>query len=386
MRETPKMQIGDKKAERSKKRALFSGAAGIMFLSCAALITIFPETPASAPPREPTPYPASLAAAGLYADFAAKRIDPANLAYSPQYPLWSDGAAKRRWIRVPPGAAIDASDPDVWLFPAGTKIWKEFSFGGHRVETRLIESLGAGVLRFGSYAWNADETEAVLVPESGRRGVFEIAPGIRHDIPGVYDCRACHRSRLDEVLGFSALQLSPDRDKSAPHAETMTPGMVDLESVIARGLLTNFPAAWAKKRLRIKAATGTARAALGVMHANCGNCHNANTPLVARGLILRHSVAPGAKGEAALATGVKKPTQYPIPGVPQTEAMMISPGRPDRSAVVYRMSTRNPLRQMPPLGTKIVDAASLGLIEKWIREDLAVAKETPTRGTKSGSR
>lgn len=386
MIETPKMRTGDKKALRSRRRAFFSGGIGIILLACAALITAFSEPPTAAPRQEPAPFPASLASTGLYADFAAKRIDPAVLAYSPQYPLWSDGAAKRRWIRIPPGAAIDASDPDVWLFPAGTKIWKEFSFGGHRVETRLIESLGAGVLRFGSYAWNADETEAMLVPESGRRGVFEIAPGIRHDIPGVYDCRACHRSRSDEVLGFSALQLSRDRDESAPHAEKVTPDMVNLESVIARGLLVSFPAAWAKKPPRIKAATETARAALGVMHANCGNCHNDNTPLVARGLILRHSVAPGAKGEAALLTGVNKPTQYPIPGVPQSEAMMISPGRPERSAVIYRMSTRNPLRQMPPLGTKIVDAASLALIEKWIREDLAVAKETPTGGTKSGSR
>ena len=46
---------------------------------------------------------------------------------------------KRRWISLPPGSAIDASDPDAWAFPVGTRLWKEFSFGGQRVETRYME-------------------------------------------------------------------------------------------------------------------------------------------------------------------------------------------------------------------------------------------------------
>jgi len=33
------------------------------------------------------------------------------------------------------------------------------------------------------------------------------------------DCRACHEGRTTPVLGFSALQLSPDRDPNAPHAQ-----------------------------------------------------------------------------------------------------------------------------------------------------------------------
>src|SRR5512136_3067556 len=62
-------------------------------------------------------FPDDLQSTGLYSDFSHKTIDPRNLSYSPQYPLWSDGAVKRRWIYLPPGTAIDASDPDIWLFP-----------------------------------------------------------------------------------------------------------------------------------------------------------------------------------------------------------------------------------------------------------------------------
>jgi hypothetical protein len=354
---------------RAKERPFYGVGVAAGWLVFAALAIAASKSQGAGPP----PFPTSLASTGLYSDFAGKLVDPANLHYLPQYPLWSDGAAKSRWIRLPSGTAIDASDPDVWLFPAGTKIWKEFSFGRHRVETRLIESLGNGELRFAAYAWNADETEAVLVPETGRPDAVEIAPGIRHDIPSVYDCRACHVSRIAEVLGFSALQLSPDRDPNAPHATAVTPGMANLDTIMDRGLLRNFPAEWRDRPPRITA-TPTARAALGTLHANCGNCHNANSPLIARGLILRHSVAPGAHGEPAIVTGVNIPTLYPIPGVPPGQAMMIRPGDPARSAVVYRMSTRNPLRQMPPLGTKIVDAESLAVIKRWIRNDLTASE------------
>jgi len=68
--------------------------------------------------------PQTLQQTGLYADFATLRVDPDHLAFAPQYPLWTDGAAKRRWISLPPGTSIDGSDPDAWVFPTGTRLWK----------------------------------------------------------------------------------------------------------------------------------------------------------------------------------------------------------------------------------------------------------------------
>ena len=83
--------------------------------------------------------PASLRETGLYSDWAAKTVDLGNLRYTPQYPLWSDGAVKPRSIQIPAGQFVDASDPDSWEFPVGTKLWKEFRIGGRRVETRYVE-------------------------------------------------------------------------------------------------------------------------------------------------------------------------------------------------------------------------------------------------------
>ena len=50
--------------------------------------------------------PASLRDTGLYSDWDSKTIAAGNLPYTPQYPLWTDGAAKQRWI-PPPGRQRD---------------------------------------------------------------------------------------------------------------------------------------------------------------------------------------------------------------------------------------------------------------------------------------
>lgn len=319
--------------------------------------------------------PANLRDTGLYSDFAARTIDTRNLPYSPQYPLWSDGASKRRWIYLPPGTSIDASDPDVWVFPAGTKVWKEFSFGGRPVETRLIEILESGEMRFASYAWNADGSDAVLAPAQGLKGVAEIQSGVRHDIPGVLDCQACHVNRRAEVLGFSALQLSPERDPNAPHAEPVAEGMINLEVLTQRKLIRSHPAQWKRHPPRLSAASSTARAALGYLHANCGNCHNPAGSLETLNLLLRCSVAANAVSEPALETAVNKRGRYRIPHLAAGETFLIRPGDPERSAVLYRMSSRNPFHQMPPLATKLTDTEAVQLVRLWIEVDLPKVRQ-----------
>ena len=42
---------------------------------------------------------------------------PEMQSFTPRYALWSDGAAKRRWIRLPAGTTIDTSNTDAWDFP-----------------------------------------------------------------------------------------------------------------------------------------------------------------------------------------------------------------------------------------------------------------------------
>src|SRR5262245_49100069 len=82
----------------------------------------------------PTPPPGEtlLSSTGLYTSIATQQIDPRNRFFAPQYVLWSDAGEKRRWIFLPPQSQIDTSDMNRWVFPVGTKIWKEFTFQGRR--------------------------------------------------------------------------------------------------------------------------------------------------------------------------------------------------------------------------------------------------------------
>ena len=34
------------------------------------------------------------------------------------------------------------------------------------------------------------------------------------------------------------------------------------------------------------------------------------------------------------------------------------------------MSSRNPQKQMPPIGTQLIDAGALALIERWIAQEI----------------
>src|SRR5262249_48027266 len=86
--------------------------------------------------------PALLSQTGLFADVATDAIAPDVHSFRPEFELWSDGATKRRWILLPAGAQIDTSDMDAWRLPEGTRLWKEFTRDGVRVETRLLERVG----------------------------------------------------------------------------------------------------------------------------------------------------------------------------------------------------------------------------------------------------
>lgn len=308
---------------------------------------------------------ARLSETGLY--LADGSIDPGNRPFAPQYPLWTDGARKARWIRLPREAHIDVSDIDGWRFPPGTTLWKEFSWKGRKVETRMLRAEANGTWTFAAYVWNDEQTDATLAPPEGVAGVFEIAPGKWHSVPSQTDCAACHESGASVVLGFSALQLSDDRDPLAPHSEALPQGAVTLRSLIDEDRLRPRRRDLRVHPPRIREADPVARAAVGYINANCGTCHNSSGPLERLGFSLKHDVAgePGA-AEPALATTLGTAGRFLLPGDTARSSRLISPGSPDGSAILHRMKSRSAATQMPPLGTVVVDSAAVALIRRWI--------------------
>jgi hypothetical protein len=248
------------------------GAFSIKLKACAAISSILLSVGIAraalgeaASPAPAAPLPERLSATSLFVNGSTTIVRSENQPFSPQYPLWSDGATKRRWIYLPSGTFVDAARADAWEFPPGTRLWKEFSFGTRRIETRLIERLQDGSWRYATYVWNDDGSDAMLAPADGLASL-RLSDTHTYSIPSETDCRACHEGASVPVLGFTALQLSPDRDPLAPHAE-LHASDVDLRTLIARGLVRNLP------------------------HALCGHCHSAIRACRCRPLAHQRSIS-----------------------------------------------------------------------------------------------
>ncbi len=302
------------------------------------------EEPIAPPVPYARPTYTKLSETGLFSSERANEIATGAMAFEPSFPLWSDGAEKRRWVALPAGATIDTADMDHWVPPIGTRFWKEFSLDGSRLETRMIERYGAGPDDYfmGSFLWNGDQSDADYT-ESEHLNVG----GTAHDVPDSSACHMCHDGEAGRVLGFSALQLV---DEAKPGAR--------LRDLVANDRLSNPP-----QTTRSYAPPGDAvtRAALGYLHANCGHCHNPNGYCAYPGMQLRLSVEDTVPELTALfATVVGQPVLSPMKA-----AARVAPGSPGDSAIIERMGRRGD-GQMPFLATELVDEVGVQAVSAWI--------------------
>ncbi|MBX3157365.1 MAG: hypothetical protein KF773_15425 [Deltaproteobacteria bacterium] len=300
---------------------------------------------------------ANLVLTGLCLDPACTQISPDAHAYAPAYELWSDGATKRRWMHLPPGTQIDTTDMNHWVFPVGTKFWKEFTRDGIRVETRYITKEKAdddapGAWFYISYAWNAAQDDATPT----FMGV-DNTNGTTHDIPSRDKCRECHEAnRPGRVLGFQAIQL--DFDAPAEH--------LDLDDLIAQDLLS-APPAGAAPRFPLPG-TPTDKAAYTYLHANCGTCHNPSSDvhdITRLDLRLDTTKLSSTAVVPAVATTLNVAGMTVVENGSVFDTIVI-PGDPDNSIVVVRMSTLSAANHMPKLGSEVIDPTGLALVRAWI--------------------
>lgn len=285
-----------------------------------------------------------LSQAGLFADVARGTLAEGVRAYRPRFELWSDGADKSRWLYVPEGTTIDTTDVDAWVFPVGTRAFKEFTRDGVRVETRMLEKTGPRTWRAAAFVWRADQSDADATTAGSSNTL-----GTPHDVPTSEQCGDCHDGAADTLLGVDAIQLAYDGDGLTTAA------------LMADGLAS----APIPERIELPGDETTA-GALGYLHANCGNCHNdgARNPLR-----LRLTVGSLARAEdtPVYQTAVGQPTRSdPLGG---TDALcIVDAGVPEQSLLYLRMTRRGSSSgMMPPLGTEDVDPNAERLIGDWIR-------------------
>jgi hypothetical protein len=288
--------------------------------------------------------PATLSETGLYAELSSRRLAPGVREFSPNHALWTDAALKRRYVQLPDGCPIDTADMDHWVLPVGARLWKDFSVGGKLLETRFIARYGPGPKDFilAAYAWREDGSDADYVVYGQPK-----AQGTLHDIPAAKTCKTCHSYLPEQALGFSALQLNHEK-----------PG-VTLRMLAQEGrLTTELPEGLAVPGDAVESA------ALGYLHANCGNCHNPQGVEFNNPFDLRLSVKDvSVSGTGAYRTGLGMPVEkFVTPGV----TLRIAPGNPQGSCVYHRMTIRGTQEQMPPTGSRVTDSEGLAVVAAWI--------------------
>jgi hypothetical protein len=308
---------------------------------------------------EGTDAPNDVYCTGLYATRDPAYHVAEAIQYKPGVLLWSDGAEKSRFLLLPAGTTIDTHDLDHWVFPVGTKVFKEFRVGDELVETRMLWKQGETNWVTTTYIW--DDTGLAATRNTATTGVFR---DDGYEIPTDKDCGKCHHGGSDYVLGVEAVALA------LPTAEGNT-----LEDFVAQGLLSDPPVDTTVSLP--EDTTGHAANSLGFLHANCGMaCHSTRglgdeTQLVMRVRAdelwdetgHRRTLAVSDTDTWAATVGVAPTTasvaqQYP-------DALRITPGDHELS-VVWQLSNLRGTYQMPPLASHVVDVEDNAELAAWI--------------------
>ena len=285
--------------------------------------------------RDPLqPVPELLSEVGLYLELPDLDVVPdAALGYEPVWPLWSNGSDKQRFLVLPEGEVIDDTGKP-WVFPAGTLLFKTFSYDGRPLETRLLRKTAALEWDYEVYLWAEDGSDATLADIELPLPV-DAAVGT-HTIPARLDCRSCHESSESVVLGVSELQLAPR-----------------LTELFEQGLLAAPPPA---TPAAIEHEDETTRQVLGWLHGDCVHCHNGSDG-PSSSYDLRADVALGNL------IGVESDSSGSAGGV------RVIPGDPEGSLLYRAISAEGDtteVKLMPPVGVDVLDDASIALVRQWI--------------------
>lgn len=289
--------------------------------------------------------PQRLSDFGLFEDWEKRQgLHSSAHRYVPRFPLWTNGSDKERFVSLPWGSQIEVSGRG-WTFPVGTLFFKGFSYemsGGPLViETRVIRIDADGVT-YGAYLWDETGADAQLLDGKSIERVPVEAEGdsFEHSVPNRLQCRMCHESAEDPILGFDALRLDIPSEGGA---ETQ------LQSLVRKGLFRREPEPVAFS------AEGRLGEVLGYLEGNCVHCHNggegANASFDLRADVAVENLV-GVETSSELLHGVRVVAGSPEDSV-LYQALLAEPSAMDSQA-------------MPPLGVQRRDDESIQMIRDWI--------------------
>ena len=284
--------------------------------------------------------------------------------------LFADGAAKLRFLVLPPGGKIAFDATGRWQFPDGTVLIKTFYFdldartpsaGRRLLETRL-EVFRDGEWTLYTYLWDDAQTEATrLVPGRTLAVTHLDASGqtisLDYRVPSSDQCKTCHaQSRVSVPLGPRTRQLNRAFDYGSPLGPEN-----QLEHLAALGAFDRpLPPVATLDRLSDPAGTDPLETrARSYLEANCAHCHAAGGAASSTALRLNLETT------LAIDLGICRSPNAAGPGAGQL-LYDIVPGKPDESIVLFRMRSTEPEIKMPQLPSTTADTAGAALIAAWV--------------------
>jgi uncharacterized repeat protein (TIGR03806 family) len=304
-------------------------------------------------------FPRTLTETGLFASVRDHTPAAGLIPYDVNVPLWSDGAAKDRFLVLPEKGKVIFKNRDQWEFPVGTVLVKTFLLNTdlekpdeiRRLETRLLVHNPRGWEGY-TYIWNEEQDEANLLADWPFTREFEVKSAngpVKREwyFPSRSDCVACHTQHAGFALGLNTRQLNRVHDYGKVKDNQIK--LFERLGIFSEPLpkpaqkLEAFPDWQAKE-------APTATLARAYLDANCAMCHS-----------------PGGRGHAGGASMDMRfhmPLQDAFPG----KANQLSAGDPARSVLLKRMTTRHADPQMPPLATNRVDEDAVKVLHQWIKQ------------------
>jgi uncharacterized repeat protein (TIGR03806 family) len=330
------------------------------------------------PPPPDKIIPKLLSQTGAFQDLEKMRPAAYLVPYSVNSPLWSDGAAKQRWMALPQNSKINFTERGEWEFPAGTVFVKTFSLPVdethpeilRRLETRLLVRDTNGAVYGASYRWRADNSDADLVTVGTNDLIpIQTAQGARAQkwyFPGRQDCLTCHTVASGGVLGVKTCQLN---------GELRYPTGITDNQLRTWNHLGLFKAPLDEKRSfrwpRLAAVTdphaSTNLRIRSYLEANCAMCHR---PGGVEAFFDARFVTP-LKGQSVINGPVAS-----LMGL--SGAKVVVPGDLKRSILLQRLCLTG-ANQMPPLARNVVDDNAVAVFTKWV-SSLRVAPPALPRG------
>jgi len=319
--------------------------------------------------------PKFLSQTGAFTNLSTLTPVAGLIPYEVNSPLWSDGARKQRWIAIPNNGTHDTaaervtySDEGSWSFPIGTVVVKHFTLPvdernpslEKRLETRFFINGTDGVYYGVTYRWNDAGTDAELLPGGASRDLTVTQTdgstrNQRWDFPSRSDCRTCHTSGADNVLGVRAYQIAKDMNYPLTGRTSNQLATWNALGIFGSSFGTRDPSTvpaavdpqnpHASLDSRVKS----------YLAANCSHCHQPagvsanfdasfNIPLSAQGIV---------------GGVINRPLQT-------SSERVVSPNDLANSIMHSRMAVVG-TNQMPPLGKNLVDQKAVALLADWIR-------------------